>query len=885
MIRLYRILLLAYPRWFRQRYARELIDAFTSERRELRYAGAAGTIRFWLHIAFDLAVSAPRLRVAGARGVPPPVHSGRSPMETLLQELRHAGRGLARRPGFAAIAVLSLALGIGGNAAIFALVDGFVLNPFPYPDADRVVGIGVTFPRVSNEESFVEALSPAEFLDIRGSRTLRDVAAFDLGNRDISGGDRPERVLTVLALTDLFPAFDVRPALGRGFTAAELAPGGPDVAVLSDRLWRSRFGGDETMVGRTIRVNGVARTVVGVMPPELLVLGADLWLPWGGDPLTLPRNVRQFTLIGRLAPGATVERANAELSAIAAQIAQAHASQFREYEGWRLAATPWHEAVMRDARPAAYLLLGAVALVLLIACANLSNLLLARSTTRQREMAVRLALGAGRSRIARHLLAEVALLSAAGAALGLAVAHAALSGAVALIPRQLESFGLTASIDGRVLAWTALVTVGSALLVALLPVLQSMRTDPHDALKAEARGATAGRAPLRLRHALIVSEIALSVLLLAGSGLLVRSFAKLQNVDPGVDTRNVLTMRLTLPREKYRGPEVNEFFQRLVGRVSNIPGVRAASVTSQFPPAGPFTMPFTLDGSTPPGTTLPSAMATVASAGHLELLGVPVVAGRGIGDRDRAGAPLVAVVNRAFAARYLPGVNPIGRRVSLKADRPLPPMEIVGVVADTRNQGLTRAAAPEIFVPLHQQAVNNQLFLLVRTAGDAAAMLGAIRSAIAAIDPDQPVYYIQTLEEAFSAARFQQRVSMILLGLFAAVAVALAGIGIYGVMSYAVSARTQEIGVRMAVGAGRRDVLWLILAQVLRLTAAGVAIGVGLVIAAGGAMRRLLFEVQPTDPVTLGGVAIVLGSVALFAGWLPAWRASRVAPLDALRYE
>ena len=884
-MRLYRLLLHAYPRWFRERYAEELRAAFAAERLDPRHAGAAGAVRFWLRIAADLAATAPRLRLAPTRAPRVAVPSRRSAMETLLQDLRHARRALARRPGFTAVAVLSLAIGIGGNAAMFALVDGFVLHPFPYADADRVVGVGATFPRVSDEESFIEALSPAEFLEIRGSRSIRDLAAFDLGNRDISGGDRPERVFTALALTDMFPAFNARPALGRGFTSDELAPNGPRAAVLSHRLWQSRFGGDTAIVGRAIRVNGVPTTVVGVMPATLLVLGADLWIPWGGNPLVLPRNVRQFTLIGRLTPDATLDTANAELSAIAAQIARAHAGRFEEYGGWRLAATPWHEAVMRDARPAAFLLLGAVGLVLLIACANLSNLLLARSTTRQREIAVRLALGAARSRIARHLLAEVALLSAAGAALGLGLAHAGLQASAALIPRQLESLGLTAAIDGRVLAWTALFTVGSAMLVALLPVLQSARTDPHEALRTETRGATAARSPVRLRHALIVSEIALSVMLLAGAGLLARSFVKLRDVDPGIAARHVLTMRLTLARERYRGAAANEFFQRLVDRVAQAPGVRAASVASQFPPAGPFTIPFTLDAAGPSGDTLPSALVTVASAGHVELLGVPLVAGRTIDDRDRAGTPRVALVNRAFAARFLPGGDPVGRRIALNPGEPLPPMEIVGVVADTRNQGLARPPAPEIFVPLHQQAVNNQLFLMVRTEGDAAAMLDTVRREIAALDPDQPVYFIQTLEEAFAAATFQQRVSTILLGLFAAVALALAGIGIYGVMSYAVTARTQEIGVRMAVGAARRDVLWLVLGQVLRLTAAGLAIGVALVVAGGGALRRVLFEVQPGDPATIAAVALVLGSVAAFAGWLPAWRASRVDPVDALRCE
>ena len=883
-MRAYRWLLRLYPRWFRERYGRDLLAAFAMDRRDPRYRGASGAARFWLYILADLACSATRMHAIRRYAVhhhPPQ----RSAMESILLDFRHAARSLVRRPAFTAVAVLSLALGIGGNAAILALVDGFVLHPFAYPEPDRVVAIGVTFPRVSSEERFIEALSPHEFLDIRAAKTIQGIVAFDLGNRNISGGDRPERVFTGLALTDPFAAFSLRPALGRGFTDAELAPNGPPAAILSHRVWQSRFGGDQAIVGNTIRVNGQPTTVVGVMPAELLILGTDLWIPWGGNPGTVPRNVRQFTLIGRLAPQATIDMANAELSTLAGAIAEEHARQFEEYRGWRIAATPWHEAVMSDARPAAFLLLGAVGLVLLIACANLSNLLLARSTSRQRELAVRVALGAGRIRIARHLAAEVFLVALAGAALGLLFARAALGAVTSLVPAQLESLGLTPTLSARVLAWTAVFTIGSALIIALLPVLQSTRADPHQALQTDARGTAGSRGPRRLRDALIVIEVALSVMLLAGAGLLMRSFVKLRDVDPGVNVHNMLTMRITLPREKYSGADGNLFFQQLVDRLAETAGVRAASVASQFPPSGPFTLQFRFQGVETQGATLPTAMTTVASSSHFGTLGLPVLAGRAFMDQDRAGTPAVVVVNSAFASRFLPGGNPLGQRLSIGGPDGSPPMEIVGVVADARNQGLTRPTSPEIFVPLHQQTIYNQLFLLVRTAGDASAMLETVRREIATIDPEQPVYAIQTLEAAFEAASFQQRFSMMLLGVFAVIAGALAAIGIYGVMSYAVSARTQEIGVRIAVGAERRQVLWLVLAQVLRLTGIGIAIGIAAVVAAGGAMRRVLFEIRPQDPITIAGVTIVLGSVAVLSGWLPAWRASRIDPVEALRSE
>ncbi len=428
-------------------------------------------------------------------------------MTTLFQDLRFALRQFVRRPGFTAIAVLSLALAIGGNSLIYGMLDGFVFRPFQYPDPDRLVAVGVTFPKLSSETTFVEALSPAEYVDIRSNRSFAHVGSFDLGNRNISGGDVPERVFTALLLDDLFPVLGMTPVLGRGFTREELGPNGPPAAIISHRLWQSRFGGDPGLVNRAIRVNGRATSVVGVMPPGLVLIGTDLWVPWGGDPLQVPRNVRQFNVLARLAPGASLDQANAELDTIARRVEQTEGARFAEYENFRLTAAPLAVALLRDVRPAAFVLLAAVGLVLLIACANLTNLFLARSSTRQRELAVRLALGAARWRLTRLLLTESLLLAIAGGAIGVVIAWAGLQGAEAIIPGQFRSLGLEARINPRVLMWSVALAVASGFLIGLVPALQATHTDPHESLKADTR--TGGsRAARRLRHALVVGELA-----------------------------------------------------------------------------------------------------------------------------------------------------------------------------------------------------------------------------------------------------------------------------------------------------------------------------------------------------------------------------------------
>jgi putative ABC transport system permease protein len=877
-----RLILLLFPAGFRDRYGRELLATIAAESR-------AGDLA-------DLVAAACRIRARQLRSAiqqrlgdgPPrlPSSAKRTAMDTFIGDLRYAVRQLIRRPGFAAIAVLSLGLAIGANSLIYGLLDGLVLRPFPYPDPDRLVAVGVSFPKVSADTSYIETLSPAEYLDIRKVRSFSHVASYDLGNRNIVGGDAPERVFTALVLDDLFPVIGLAPALGRGFIPEELAPGGAPVAVISYRLWQSRFGGDPGILNRPVRISGRAVSIVGVMPPGLLVIGTDLWLPWGGDPLQMPRNIRQFNVLARLAPGATLAQANAELATVARQVEQAEKGRFAEYENWRLTATPWAEALLRDVRPAGFILLGAVGLVLLIACANMINLFLARSSTRQRELAVRLALGAGRWRVTRVLLIESLLLSFGGALLGLAVAWAGLRSAGALIPTQFQSLGLAAALNVRVLVWSLVLAIAAGVLVAVVPAIQAVRTDPHESLRADVRsgGSRAGR---RIRQTFVVAELALSVVLLIGAGLLLRTFFNIQSVERGFDSRDLLTMRLTLPRDQYPGEAVNVFFRQLSDRIAALPGVRAVAMTSQFAPLEMSRTQFRLERSaTGDGATLPTAVVTVASPTYFETLGVPMRSGRAFSADDRLDSPLVTVVNRAFVERYFKDADPIGQRLAIGSPtRERPWRTVVGIVADYKNDGLTEPARPAIYTPVAQQTDWNQLFMLVRSDVASASLLPSVRRTVTSLDPDQPVYFVQTMEQALATATFQQRASAVLLGVFAAIALVLAAVGTYGVMAYVVSMRTQEMGVRLAVGAQPREIISLVLGQVLRLVAIGLAIGIGIVLVAGRAVEGLLFGVHSADPSTMTFVAVVLATVALLAAWVPAARAGRVDPIQALRVE
>jgi putative ABC transport system permease protein len=891
----FRALLLLYPRWFRRAYGPELLTTIEDQRTEPCYAGLAGGLRFWREVAGDAVSSA--LRIRSQRPHSAPARSARasspaaavicfrqSQVDVMWQDVRNAIRLFWRRPAFAGAAVLTLGLGIGGTSLIFGLVDALVLTPFSYPEPGRLVGVGVTFPKVNGREGFIEALSPPEYLDIRGARSLRHVIAFDLGNRNISGGDTPERVFTALLFGDPFETLGMRPAVGRGFTREELRPGGPQVAVLSHRIWQTRFGGERSLVGRAIRVNGTPTTVVGVMPPGLLLIGTDLWMPLSADPSEWTRDRRQFSILARVAPGFSRADADAELATIAARTTATYGGQFREYNGWRLRAVPWAEALTQPMRTAARLLLAAVLFVLVIVCASVASLQIARVSTRQRELAVRAALGAGRLRMARELLTESAVLAVAGCLFGLAVAAGGLKLATAFLPGQLISLGIEPSFNLRLLVVGGLVALLSALLVGLLPAIVASRINSQDWLRADARGVSAGAGSQRVRQGLVILELSLALVLLVGAGLMARTLWQLQRVDPGVDTHHVLTMRLTLPREKYEGEGVTRFFQQLVDRLESSPGVTGAAMASQYPPGIFLGTRVRIDGQDSSPGSIPNANVTVVTPNLFRVLGIPLRAGRVLAPSDRAQTTPVAVVNESFVRRYLPGANPVGRRIATGTAAEPQWMEIVGVVGDTRGRGLAFDPEPEVYMPMDQdKGAWNQLFLLTRTVGEPSLALPSIRRVVSGLDPDQPIYAIQTLKEAFAASILQQRASLLLLGVFAALAVILSAIGIYAVVSYAVTTRTQEIGIRMALGANQGDVVRLVVRQVLRLLSMGVVLGLLGGVAVGRLASTLLVGTRPEDPVTLGLVTLLLAGVGLLAGYLPARRASRIDPSVALR--
>jgi putative ABC transport system permease protein len=811
-------------------------------------------------------------------------------MGTFLQDLRYGARLLAKNRGFAAAAVLSLALGIGANTAIFSVVNAVLLQPMPFAEPERLV---VVWGENTAENERRNQVSATDIADVRTQNTVfEEVATFGNWTPAISGDGAPERIPGMQVGDGYFDVMKATPALGRLFVPEEQEEGKDFVIVLSHGLWQRRFAGDPAIVGRTITLNNHPYTVVGVLPADFSSLpstlvgpAAELYRPVAEPYDDTQRDARHLRAIARLKPSVSLESAQAELDIIAARLAAEHPD---EDMGNKYHPVLLREDTVGNVRPALLTLLGAVAFVLLITCANVGNLLLARSIGRRKEIAIRATLGASRWRLARQVLTESVLLALVGGIAGLLLAVWGTSLVAKLGERVLPSLAQV-DVDWTVLGFTLVVSVVAGLAFGAAPALHAAKPDLGDSLKDGGRTSTSGGARGRLRGALVVVETALALVLLVCAGLLLRSVGELRGVDPGFDPRNVLTMNVSLPSAKYPdAPARMTFYDRLVENARALPGVEEAGITSVLPVSSNFdSRGIEVEGRTYGPGEEPSPDAYFVTPGYLRALAISVLQGRTLTQEDTATSVPVALVSETMARRLWPGDDALGKRFRLGGGLPgqeRPWRTVVGVVADVRRKGLDIESEPAFYVPYAQFPLPF-MTLTVRTTGDPAASVSAVRREIAALDPDQAVFGVATMESLVNDSMGVRRFATFLLGLFAAVALALAAIGIYGVISYGVSQRTHEIGVRMALGAQSGDVVRLVVGQGLGLSVAGVVVGLGLAYAMTRLLSGLLFGVSATDPTTFAATAGLLVAVAIVASAVPAWRAARVDPTRALRGE
>ncbi len=806
-------------------------------------------------------------------------------MQSLIQDVRHGLRGMRRSPGIAAVIVVTLSLGIGANTILYSVVDGLILNPFPFPDEEGLLTVGTEYPKLGSSLTFIEHMSPAEYVDIRDeAASLEHVVAWDMGNRQVSWGDLTDNFFSGFWWGDAFETLGMTPFMGRGMTMEETIAG-DRVAVVSHRVWQARFGADPELIGKSLGINGSPYTIIGVMRPGAELRGMDLWIPMGVSPDVLPRQQRQFQVLARVRDGYDQAAVNAELEVLARRTELAY-TEMEEYENWRMQAETWTEANVRLIKPAGYLLLGAVMFVLLLVCSNVASLLLARSTARKREMAVRAAMGANRGRLVRQLLTESVSLALVSGLIGIAIAFVG-TRAVANILAGVPFLPGSVELNLRVLAFAVTASVTAGVLFGILPAIRDSAGGVYATLKSEGLSTTGSVGRLRLQRALVSVEVALALVLLVGGGLLINSFARLTRVDTGFEPEGVMSMRLTLPWEEYDGPAIGAFFQTLEEQVAAIPGVEAVGRGAQFPPvAFSFNRVATEGLQVTDAGQLPTAMTTLASPGYFDALGIPFKRGRNFSDTDVEGSPLVAVINEAAEDLLFPDGDAVGSRFRAGADAEDEWFEVVGVVGNTLNNGLDQATFPEVFAN-HRQMPGwfNQMMLLIRTSVEPYSIVPAVRSVVQSIDPDQPVYRIQTVSEGIALSVAPRRIAANVLVVFAAFALVLAAVGIFAVVSFAVSARTREIGLRVALGAGGRQVRLMVIRQALLPVAIGAAVGLGGALALSRLMTGLLFEVSGSDPLTMAVVTALFGLVALVASYIPARRASRLDPVEALRLD
>ena len=803
-------------------------------------------------------------------------------MQTLWQDLRYGIRTLLAKPGFALVAIVTLALGIGATSTIFSFVNGILLRPLPYENSERLVLLDEAAPKRGIPSMGV---SFPNFVDWREQNgVFAGVAAYDDRSFALTGGGEPEQLSGGIVSHNIFVILGVAPMLGRKFRPEEDGPDQSDVVILSHGLWERRFGADSGIIGQSIIVNNRARVVVGVMPlgfkfPET----AELWIPLTPEVRNWTRNDHGISAVGRLKPGVTLEQAQADINAVARRIEELHPVT---NEGMGVSLIPLRDGLVGDFRKALLLLLGVVGLVLAVACANVANLLLARASARQREIAVRAALGASRWRVFRQLLTESFLLGVTGGALGLVLALWGLDLLLAAIPVDLP-FWMKFNLDWRVLGFAAGTALLTSLFFGVAPALQAARIDLNETLKEGGRGG-AGASRHRLRRALVIAEVALSLILLIGAGLMTRSFLRLQQVNPGLNAENVLTLRVSLPSAKYDAPEKRQdFFKQLLERTRALPGVQAAGAISNLPLGG-GSLGRSLTVEDYPVLSVgqtPLVNNCVITPNYFGAIGITLLTGRDFTNADARDAAKVTIIDERLAREYWPNESPLGKRIRFGPPEDNEPWHtIVGVVGEVKHESLNLTRRKSVYLP-HAQISIGGMALAVRTRAYPESLAAAIRDQVKELDPNQPVTAVRTMSEVISRSVWQPRLYAILFGVFAAVALLLASVGIYGVMSYTVAQRTHEIGIRMALGAGRGDVLRLVITQGMWLVLVGVGIGVLASLALTRLMQSLLFGVGATDPVTFAGVTVLLAAAALIACYVPARRATKVDPMIALRYE
>jgi putative ABC transport system permease protein len=811
-------------------------------------------------------------------------------MENLWQDLKFASRMLWKNPGFTAVAILTLALGIGANTAIFSVVNTVLLRPLPFQEPGRILSLTQYELRTKAGGAL---MSYTKYTQIREqSKTLESMAGFYPLTLSLVTEREPEVVNGARASTDFFRVLGISPARGRAFLPEEEQEGGPDVAVISDGFWHSHFAGDPGALGKPLVLDGKSATIVGILPASfrfpLQFPEPDVWLPRPSETVLLTAaqvrgGASYFNMIARLRPGETLERASAELDAINASYRQQFGSNADATKFGILAQT-LEDSLVGGLRPSLLVLLAAVGFVLLIACANVANLLLARATAREREIAVRKALGASAGRLVRQLLSESILLSVCGGVLGVLLAAALMPALRSISPGAVPRLG-EAKIDGVVMIFSLLLCMMTGIAFGLVPALETSKKDLHEILKEGGRGSSEGGGRGRFRALLVVGEISIALVLMTASGLLMQSFSRLMHVNPGFSPKNLLAFPLTLPPSRYSKPEVEaQFYRQILERVRSVPEVQAAGITSYLPLGGGARYVFVCpEGLVCQGVGKdPTSALRQVSAGYFETIRTPLLSGRTIDEKDIAGGSPVAVINETAAKHFFPGQNPIGKHIANSRD--MVQREIVGVAADVKFNTLNAADVEEMYLPMAQLPWPNTT-LLVRSEADSQPLVAAVRAKIAEVDPDLPVAGISSMEQVVGTSVAQPKLTAQFVGVFAGFALLLALIGIYGVMAYSVTARMQEMGIRMALGARPADILRLMVGQGMRMTVVGVIAGVVVSLALTRLLASLLFGVRATDPLVFGAAALILAGAAFVACYVPARRATRVDPIEVLRYQ